>query len=222
MPLGSKHTPERAEARRLVERRFGGKRFRCDALMSWVRADGLDPWHTYHAFLELKAEGKIVRVSGHRRSTVYEWKEQVMADKKSSQEEEPKEKMYRFKIDVDIPAETIDAAREKALNWLIEIAKAKDAKKTVQDKVTRVVRAKYSSRADRLSEAMSKVSDAVSTVEELKGECEEWYNNLPENFQNGEKGEMLQTAISALEDLQSELENASSNGENVEFPGMFG
>lgn len=76
MPLGAKHTKERAEARRLVAEEFRGTRFRCDALMRWVTSKGLDPWHTHKAFLELKAEGKIVRVSGHRRSTVYQWKDE--------------------------------------------------------------------------------------------------------------------------------------------------
>lgn len=49
----------------------------------------------------------------------------------------------------------------------------------------------------------STVADAVSTafseIESIKDELQEWYDNLPENFQNGSKGEALQEAISALE-----------------------
>ena len=37
------------------------------------------------------------------------------------------------------------------------------------------------------------------TQEALKDELQEWYDNLPENFQNGSKGESLQEAIDALE-----------------------
>lgn len=43
------------------------------------------------------------------------------------------------------------------------------------------------------------VEDAKSAVEELKDELQEWYDNLPENFQNGEKGEALQSAIDEID-----------------------
>lgn len=43
------------------------------------------------------------------------------------------------------------------------------------------------------------VSSAFSEIESIKDELREWYDNLPENFQNGSKGEALQEAISALE-----------------------
>lgn len=47
------------------------------------------------------------------------------------------------------------------------------------------------------------ITDAVSTsfdnIEELKGELENWYENLPESFQSGEKGDQLQEAIDGLE-----------------------
>lgn len=43
------------------------------------------------------------------------------------------------------------------------------------------------------------VSDAFSEIESLKDELQEWYDNLPEQFQNGSKGEALQEAIGGLE-----------------------
>lgn len=43
------------------------------------------------------------------------------------------------------------------------------------------------------------VSAAFSQIEELKDELQSWYDNLPENFQNGDKGSQLQEAIDALE-----------------------
>ena len=44
------------------------------------------------------------------------------------------------------------------------------------------------------------VSLAYSIVGELRDELQEWYDNLPESFQNGSKGEQLQEAITGLEE----------------------
>ncbi len=46
------------------------------------------------------------------------------------------------------------------------------------------------------------VADAFSEFESLASEMQDWYDNLPESFQNGDKGSQLQDAQSALEDLQ--------------------
>lgn len=43
------------------------------------------------------------------------------------------------------------------------------------------------------------VSDAFSDAEGLKDELQSWWDNLPENFQNGDKGDALQEAIDALD-----------------------
>lgn len=121
----------------------------------------------------------------------------------------------------------------------------------------------------------SLVSDAFSGFENLASELREWYDNLPDSFQQGDKGstldeaattleglnqpdigelgenklvflpdlnitsrsarnaeacDMLNTVINWLqenhkidgaEDLESELESAVSDAENVEFPGMY-
>jgi hypothetical protein len=45
------------------------------------------------------------------------------------------------------------------------------------------------------------VSDAFSELESLKDELQDWYDNLPESFQNGDKGSELQDAVSNLENL---------------------
>jgi hypothetical protein len=45
----------------------------------------------------------------------------------------------------------------------------------------------------------SAVQDAFSGMQELKDELQEWYDNLPENFQNGSKGEQLQEAMDAID-----------------------
>lgn len=91
----------------------------------------------------------------------------------------------------------------------------KDAEITYSKKV------RAESRADRLAEAMSGVSDAKSEVEELKGELETWRESLPENLQQSQKAEELDTAISALEDLQNDLEQLEGKEGDVDFPSMM-
>ena len=49
------------------------------------------------------------------------------------------------------------------------------------------------------------INDAFTQVEDLKSGLQDWYDNLPENFQNGSKGEALTEAINQLE-LDSEPE----------------
>lgn len=47
----------------------------------------------------------------------------------------------------------------------------------------------------------SAVTDAQSGAEELRDELQEWFDNMPENLQNGSKAEEIQEAIDALEDV---------------------
>jgi hypothetical protein len=76
-----------------------------------------------------------------------------------------------------------------------------------------------SSRADRFAAAQADAVDAKSEMESLRDELQDWFDNLPENFQQGDKGSELESAISELESVISsldEVENAS-----VDFPGMY-
>lgn len=75
------------------------------------------------------------------------------------------------------------------------------------------------SRADRFSAACGLVGDAKSEFESLRDELQEWYDNLPENFQNGDKGNDLQTAIDELENLIQNAEDVESG--DVSFPQMY-
>lgn len=51
------------------------------------------------------------------------------------------------------------------------------------------------------------VENAKSELESLRDELQEWYDNLPESFQNGSKGDELQEAVSSLETAtQDDLE----------------
>lgn len=58
----------------------------------------------------------------------------------------------------------------------------------------------------------SLVTDAFSAVQELKDELQDWYDNLPEAFQQGDKGSQLEDAIGTLDqvsepDVDEKLEN---------------
>lgn len=82
----------------------------------------------------------------------------------------------------------------------------------------------------RVKRASSSVEDAVSIafgeMESIKDELEEWYGNLPENFQNGEKGEAIQEAISAIDGAPSEPSVPDCAGEltceYTEYSGKIG
>jgi hypothetical protein len=45
------------------------------------------------------------------------------------------------------------------------------------------------------------VNEANGEVDSLKDELQDWYDNLPQGFQDGEKGQNLQEAIDALESI---------------------
>lgn len=54
-----------------------------------------------------------------------------------------------------------------------------------------------------------------SDIESIKDENQDAFDNMPEGLQNGEKGEVMNTAISALEDALSDLENVDNNLETA-------
>ena len=76
-----------------------------------------------------------------------------------------------------------------------------------------------SSRAARLSTAESEIESAKSTIEELRDEMQNWYDNLPENLQQSSKAEEIQEAVDNLETILSDLENVDCS--SVTFPGMY-
>lgn len=80
--------------------------------------------------------------------------------------------------------------------------------------------AKNPSRADRFSDAQSKINDAKSVFEELRDELQNWHDNLPENLQSSQKADDLDSAISELDNAISSCEEVE--GIEVSFPSMFG
>lgn len=77
-----------------------------------------------------------------------------------------------------------------------------------------------SSRQSRLDEAKQMVEDAVCIVEELQQEMQDWYDNMPENFQNGDKGSEVEEEAQNLESLKDELEGIDWDSAS-NFPGMY-
>lgn len=61
------------------------------------------------------------------------------------------------------------------------------------------------------------VSTAFSNAEELKDELQSWFDNLPESFQNGSKGETLQAAIDALESVSAPDVPEHISGDEISF-----
>lgn len=75
-------------------------------------------------------------------------------------------------------------------------------------------------RSERFAHAMELVSTANGIVQDLKGELEEWRDNMPEGLQNGGKHDELEEAISNLEEVESQLDEAENA--SVDFPSMMG
>lgn len=80
-------------------------------------------------------------------------------------------------------------------------------------------RKRWPSRADRFAGAISDVETAKATVEELRDELQSWLDNMPENLQQSEKAQNLEAAISELDGIVDNLDEAVSA--QVDFPGMY-
>ena len=54
--------------------------------------------------------------------------------------------------------------------------------------------------------ARAALDEAKSMIEDIRDEEQEFYDNMPESFQDGDKGQNAQTAIDALEEAISSIE----------------
>lgn len=72
-------------------------------------------------------------------------------------------------------------------------------------------------RRKQLRELAEKAEGLKQEIEELRTEEEEYYNNMPEAFQDGEKGDRAQTAIEYLDEAMTAagdvIENLTSAAE---------
>ena len=65
-------------------------------------------------------------------------------------------------------------------------------------------------RRKRLSKVYKLIEEAKAILEEVKDDETDAYENLPENFQNGERGEEMQGYIEMLDEAYNYLDDASS------------
>lgn len=66
-------------------------------------------------------------------------------------------------------------------------------------------------RRKALRELIDRIEGAKMEIEEIKTEEEEYYNNMPEAFQDGEKGDRAQTVIEYLDEAMTAADNVVEN-----------
>lgn len=64
--------------------------------------------------------------------------------------------------------------------------------------------------------AASEIEEVASEAESLRDETQESYDNLPENFQAGDTGQLLEERISALDQWASELQDLAQELNDIE------
>ncbi len=65
-------------------------------------------------------------------------------------------------------------------------------------------------RRKAIAALQSKLEDLAGEVTAIAEEEREYYDNMPEAFQQGEKGDAAESAASTLEEVAGELENLVS------------
>ena len=67
----------------------------------------------------------------------------------------------------------------------------------------------------RLQEAFDKIAEAQEILSEVRDEEQEAYENLPENFQYGERGDEMQGYIEMIDEADGYLDDAKSVVEQI-------
>lgn len=67
---------------------------------------------------------------------------------------------------------------------------------------------------DDRADISGSLDDIISNIESLRDEEQDYYDSMPESFQNGEKGDTAQNAISEMESAISEVEEARNCAED--------
>jgi hypothetical protein len=70
-------------------------------------------------------------------------------------------------------------------------------------------------RAD-IAKAVELLNDAKGIIETCVSDEQEYYDNMPEALQGGEKGQAAESAASTLSEVESALDDAISNLEGIE------
>ena len=72
-----------------------------------------------------------------------------------------------------------------------------------------------SKRRNSIRKIKEGLSRLVNYLEELRDEEDEAYDNMPEQFQDSERGEIMQTAIEALDNAADWLQEAIDELERI-------
>lgn len=64
-------------------------------------------------------------------------------------------------------------------------------------------------RRKKLTEAFEKITEVMDILESVKSEEEESYENLPDNFRDGDRGEEMQNYIDMIEEAYGYLDDAN-------------
>lgn len=70
-------------------------------------------------------------------------------------------------------------------------------------------------RRKELDKAIAALEEAKSIVENIKSEEQDAFDNMPEGFQQGDRGQMMETAISAMDDVENDIDSAIGNIETA-------
>lgn len=70
-------------------------------------------------------------------------------------------------------------------------------------------------RRQEIAGAIFSLSNAVDVIEGLRDEEQDYYDNMPESFQMGERGETAQQAINCFEYALNSIEDAITNLEEA-------
>ncbi|VEJ94925.1 Uncharacterised protein [uncultured Blautia sp.] len=70
-------------------------------------------------------------------------------------------------------------------------------------------------RRKKLTEAFEKITEVMDILESVKSEEEESYENLPDNFRDGDRGEEMQNYIDMIEEAYGYLDDANSVIEQI-------
>ena len=69
-------------------------------------------------------------------------------------------------------------------------------------------------RRDRLLDAASQLTEAIDIIQEVQDEEQEAFDNMPEGFQCGSRGEKMQDAIDKMDGFMARIELIQLDLEN--------
>jgi hypothetical protein len=70
-------------------------------------------------------------------------------------------------------------------------------------------------RRDALTKIAATIADIRSELESLRDEEQDYFDNMPESFQQGDKGQRAEAAVFSMEEAISQLEEAESGIESA-------